>query len=147
MRLKLLFAFLDTLLDLPAVAFEYTYEGQTVYYYFKDNDAKICAVSGEETDNLGDVMIPSVVKYGEEEYTVTEICNNAFKNNTKITFVVIPNTVKIIKEWAFRRCVNLTYVQIGNSVETIERQVFQDSAILKSVRLPNSVTTLDCLIS
>ena len=63
--------------------------------------------------------------------------------NTEITDLIIPNTVKIIKDFAFNGCNGLKSVTIPNSVTTIGYEAFRGCSGLKSVTIPGSgVTTI-----
>jgi surface protein len=58
----------------------------------------------------GDVAIPSMVTNGNVSYQVTEIGACAFKGNTSLTSIVIPNCIKAIRPFAFNGCTGLTTV-------------------------------------
>ena len=58
----------------------------------------------------GDVTIPSMVANSNVSYQVTEIGACAFKGNTSLTSIVIPNCVKAIRPFAFNGCTGLTTV-------------------------------------
>ena len=58
----------------------------------------------------GDVTIPSMVANGKVSYQVTEIGACAFKGNTSLTSIVIPNSIKAIRPFAFNGCTGLTTV-------------------------------------
>ena len=91
----------------------------------------ISFISGWKTDNLADsasgvIRVPKTHtgKYftlnGTQSTTettqkVTEIAEHTFKNNTKITSVVLPENISIIGSRAFYGCTNLKSVVIPNS--------------------------------
>ena len=50
---------------------------------------------------------------------VTEIAESTFKNNTKITSIVLPETIEIIGSRAFYGCTNLKSIIIPNSARSI----------------------------
>lgn len=56
-----------------------------------------------------------------------------FVENSKITAIEIPGSVKTIDEQAFYGCDHLTIATIGNSVNTIKRGVFRDCKNLAKV--------------
>ena len=58
------------------------------------------------------VMIAPTYTVAGVEYTVVEIAESAFEANTSITSVIIPETVKIIGDYAFYDCTALTDVTI-----------------------------------
>jgi len=56
------------------------------------------------------IEIPGTVQNGTDTYTVTEIAENGFKDNTSITKVAVPSTVLKIGDHAFDGCTNLNAV-------------------------------------
>ena len=73
---------------------------------------------------------------------VKSICSEAFKNS-KITSVVIPDSVTSIGTSAFSSCYSLTSVVIGDSVTSIGSFAFSWCTSLTSVVIPDSVTSID----
>ena len=74
--------------------------------------------------------------------TVTEIRDNAFKNCSSLTNVMIANSVKSIGESAFENCSSLTSITIPNGVTSVGYNAFYECKNLISVTIPNSVTTI-----
>ena len=58
---------------------------------------------GENSGITGDVVIPATVTNGVKTYRVVAIGSNAF-SGTNITSVVLPESVRIIRNYAFRFC-------------------------------------------
>jgi hypothetical protein len=83
------------------------------------------------------VNIPAMI----QNLPVTEIAGKAFAGS-KITSVVIPDSVTRIGDQAFYRCSNLTSVTIGNGVTSIGGQTFVECTSLTSITIPNSVTNI-----
>ena len=85
-----------------------------------------------------DVVIPSsiggktVVGFG-----------TVFAGNTSITSVVIPDSVKIIGDYAFVGCTGLISVIIGNSVTSIGSYAFSDCTGLATVAMPEKLTIIE----
>lgn len=115
--------------------FEYTYDGQTLYYTVISERDKTCKVGALSLYTAGDLVIPAVANDGENEYAVTEI--GSF-GGCYMSSVTIPNSVTKIGERAFHGCPLLTSVTIPNSVTTIGDNAFS-SCILTSITIPNSV--------
>ena len=90
----------------------------------------------------GSIVIPSVVTYNGEEYSVTSIGDGTFANCSGLTSVTIPNSVTSIGDSAFGDCTGLTSVTIGNSVTSIGDRAFWGCSGLTSVTIPNSVTSI-----
>ena len=85
----------------------------------------------------GDITIPEVAN----GYSVIRIEAFAFENSA-ITSVVIPNSVKTIGVAAFSRCVDLKSVTLPNQLSTIEGETFSGCENLSSIDIPESVTSI-----
>ena len=86
----------------------------------------------------GNYTIPE--KIGK--YPVKMIANSAFRNNSAITSVVIPNSVTSMGIGAFENCGSLTSVTIGSGITKIPDKAFYKCKSLKSVIIPSSVTEI-----
>lgn len=89
-----------------------------------------------------DIVIPA--EYNGKP--VTGIEASAFISNTYITSVVIPDSVKTIKNSAFYECTALKTVVMGSGVTKIENAAFRGCRSLKSIVIPDSVTELPGMI-
>ena len=74
---------------------------------------------------------------------VSSIPGSAFRYQTGITSVTIPDSVTRIGQDAFYGCSGLTSVTIGNGVTSIESSVFRDCRSLQSVTIGNGVTSIE----
>ncbi len=61
---------------------------------------------------------------------------------SKITSIVIPNSVKEISTAAFKDCANLASVTLGNSLTILCNQVFMNCSQLTSITIPASVSDI-----
>ena len=127
--------------------FQYTYKGQTLTYTIIDYDAKTCITKAGISTKLGNsveqnLIIPAKVIHYDDEFTVIGLGEYAFANSSRLTSVMIPNTVATIGANAFKDCGYLSSVTIGSSVATIGVSAFENCQALKSVTIPNSVTTI-----
>ena len=134
-------------LSADSIRFRYEFQGQTITYTVLDESARTCTVEGKfaesyNTDVSGSLVLPVHPKYGDVEYTLTQIGNNAFYVCKNLTAVVIPNSVTSIGESAFDNCTSLTSVEIPNSVTSIGREAFRYCTSLTSVKLPDPVTSI-----
>ncbi|URN82814.1 leucine-rich repeat protein [Acetobacterium wieringae] len=88
----------------------------------------------------GAVVIPE--KVGGK--TITGIGDNAFKGQTNVTAVTIPQTVTSIGVSAFEGCNKMTTLSFTGSptLVSIGDKAFQGCKILESVSLPSSVKTI-----
>ena len=80
----------------------------------------------------GDLIIPSTVNYEDKDYIVVGISNNAFKNNTGLTSVTIPNTVTVIGNSAFYGCTNLKDIYLPKTINFIGYDAFNKTAWLNA---------------
>ena len=70
------------------------------------------------------VTIPTSVKIKGKSFKVTAIANNAFKNNKKLTKIVVPASVTAIGKNAFKGCTAAKSITIGKKVKTIGASAF-----------------------
>jgi hypothetical protein len=102
------------------------------------NGAKDGIVINRYTGNGGVVIIPPTI----EDYPVTEIGDEAFKEDYGITAVVVPATVKKIGGefgMVFIRCKNLTTVILPDTLEEIGSGTFEYCFSLHTVNIPAGI--------
>lgn len=97
-------------------------------------------------NNQDTVIIPNVVMYNGEKYTVVAIDGGAFMWRDDIISVIIPNTVTSIGQSAFQDCENLSSVVMPNSITNIGNWAFAYCPNLTSFTIPNSVTHIGAAI-
>ena len=103
---------------------------------------EVCGFADNST-NVTSINIPSSVTDGNGvQYTVVDINQNAFKDKTSLTSVIIPNSVIHIESSAFVNCTSLAEVTIPNSVTHINASAFKGCTSLTEVTIPNSVTNI-----
>lgn len=97
-----------------------------------------------ENDNTGHVIIPEKVTYNGKTYTVTEIGEHAFRhyNSEGIDGITLPNTIKIIGDYAFYGCNRLTELTIPDSVNSIGKYAFYYCNGLSVVSISDAVTSI-----
>ena len=84
------------------------------------------------------VVIPSEIN----GIPVTEICDEAFKNNTYIQSVVIPGSVKTIGTSAFEGCSSLQTIVLQDGVEEIGEKAFYMANPLAYLEFTDSITKI-----
>ena len=106
---------------------------------FTSNGDGTCYLSGIGTCSDTSVSIPKTAPNGDE---VTEIGTRAFCNNTSVTEVILPNTIKVIDYYAFLDCTSLQSVIIPIGLENIRYYAFEGCTALTEVEIPSSVTSI-----
>ncbi len=91
-----------------------------VTYEVTENGVVVSDGSGSS----GDVVIPTSVEVNGQNYPVTAVGENAFKGNTALTSVSIPDGVVKIGAGAFEGCSNLMTIVIGADVANIGDKAF-----------------------
>lgn len=91
-------------------------QGKNIYT-IKSIKGKKGTVVYEGTEKISKkITVPSTIKADGKTYTVDEIAENAFKDNTKITHITIPRGVIKIGKNAFSGCKNLKKITIKSAV-------------------------------
>ena len=105
----------------------------------------------QELRNRKETMIAGGVLFNAKDvsgkYVIPEnvhaIYGHAFENNTEVTEVVIPSTVKeFLGEYVFSGCNALKYVKIEEGMLDLPARCFTDCPLLERVELPYSLGTL-----
>lgn len=111
--------------------------------YYEIYSDGTCMVTGYYITRIpsGDFTIPSSIKSGDREYTVTKIGYCAFEGS-KLNSVNIPNSITEIGHMAFSQCSSMTSVSIPNSVTKIGSFAFEYCG-LTSITIPNSVIEIE----
>ena len=86
----------------------------------------------------GKVVVPETIKGLEVKW----IDGAAFGGCTRITSIVIPDSVTSIGVVAFSGCTSLSKVKLSNNLTIIEEGTFRDCTSLKEIVIPDSVTEI-----
>ena len=108
------------------------------YSYYADNTATVIDYTGAATE----LVIPAEVTHEGKTYKVTAIGAEAFRGNSTLTKVTIPEGVTDIGPFAFDTCESLTSVTIPEGVTAIGNHAFHDCTSLTNVTFPEGVTTI-----
>ena len=96
---------------------------------------------------LKEVHISDITAWCDIDFTsyrANPLCyaENLYLNGELVTKLVIPESVKEIKDYAFSGCSGLTSIEIPNSVTSIGNDAFSNCSGLTSITIPNSVTSI-----
>ncbi|MCM1181301.1 MAG: leucine-rich repeat protein [Clostridium sp.] len=105
------------------------------YELDKENNATITKYRG----SVYCLTIPEEL----DGYPVVGIGDSAFKGNTYLGSVVIPDGVKTIGGNAFYSCSNLSSVTLSNKLVTINHDAFGKCNALVSIEIPKSINNCD----
>ena len=114
-------------------AFETPADESGVFEYYLDGDAAVLT----KVNASGDVVVPDTL--GGKPVTTID---DAFRNNTKVTSVVLPDSLTVIKKNSFAYCTNLESITFNDGLSKIFEAAFSSCVKLSSVELPDSLTVL-----
>jgi len=125
----------------------YYFEVDGIYYdIINENEVEVANYAWLEDYYYGDIVIPSSVTYGGNNYNVTSIGEYAFVNSTGLTSITIPESVTTIGDYAFRSCFGLTSITIPSSVTSIGTDAFEYCSGLTSITIPDGLDVSDARI-
>lgn len=75
--------------------------------------------------------------------SVTKIGENVFEDAQNLTSIEIPNNITSLGEYLLAGCSSLNDVKLSNNITTIPVGCFAECTGLTSINIPNGVTTID----
>ncbi|MBQ9669203.1 MAG: leucine-rich repeat domain-containing protein [Prevotella sp.] len=133
---------LSILLFLPLVLNAYNFSVAGIYYSIRTyGEGNNVWVDKGDDYYEGELIIPSSVVFNETEYRVIGISFDAFKNNTRLKKVVLPESIESISN-TFWGCSGLVEVLLPQSLKTIESYTFSGCSSLESIALPDQLETI-----
>ncbi|MBR3863452.1 MAG: leucine-rich repeat protein [Clostridia bacterium] len=103
--------------------------------YTKNNDGY--CVDGASSAS-GEITIPEEI----EGIPVVRVGAGAFQNNSYLTSISLPSSIKSIGWGAFGGCYNLQQIELSPSLVEIDICAFEGCSSLTSVTIPESVTSI-----
>lgn len=115
----------------PLISITVDEENPYIYSYencaYNDNDELVISAYGLKSITIKD--------------STTAICSNAF-NTSRITSIVIPDSVTEIYEYAFAYCEDLKSVSFSNNITNIRNGAFKQCTRLKTIDLPEHLVEI-----
>lgn len=132
-------------LSVMPAAQAYDFKDASGYYSFTGQTRRSVYVTyASLQDNLNaytdDVVIPSAVKYMDNEVPVRGVGDHALLNCQFVTSVRLPEGVGYIQEQAFSHCYSMEYIALPSTLELIGDYAFEFCYDMTSVILPASVS-------
>lgn len=117
-----------------------------IKYEILDTDSKEVGVSIQNETCPFYITIPNAIiqKSGDAEivYTVTQINNEAFKNNKNIYWIEFANTITEIGDRAFEGCTIINFDELPQQLTTIGDYAFHNCDAITRIKLPETVEVL-----
>lgn len=136
---KLLLSFFCMLVTTMALAYDVEVDG--IYYDLNTEKMTATVVAGDKRYE-GDIVIPEIINASGSEYSVTVIDSWCF-GYTDITSILIPTSIKKIRNLAFYQCKKLTKLYIPSSVTEIENESFRQCENVREVKVSNGNPNYD----
>lgn len=101
------------------------------------------AFSGCERLEKVDLSSTSLVEIEDCAFKNGNVKEGPYARLTKLTKVILPNTVKKIGKYAFGHCENLKEINIPTSLEVISEDTFRACESLKKIEIPANVNLIE----
>ncbi len=109
-------------------------EGNMTFTLLKDKTYALTSYSGEEQE----VTVPATI----QGYEVSTIATNAFKDNFKISSLIVQEGVKVLEPKAVNNCVLLENLDLPKSLTTITKEsVSSECTSISSLKIPAMAIT------
>lgn len=128
---------------------KFQYDG--IWYEIIDSDERTCktitvqdsfSYGVQGNDVFGNLVLPEIVYYEEEPYTLTVIGRYSFSDCDGLISLTMPNTVVEIETMAFSGCGALSKVILSNALTTIGENAFNFCQRLETLEIPESVVSI-----
>lgn len=123
-------------------SYAYDLEVDGIYYNIDAITRTAEVTNGENPYSMNTVIIPSQIKFFNNEIPVTGIGENAFENAQDVTTVELAESIQRIGSEAFRNCQNLTEINLHDSIDSIGYMAFYSCRNLNSVHIPINLKSI-----
>lgn len=134
------------------LAWTYDGFGADNFHQFSDgNTCDLCGVTLEYVPYViesaefikdGTCDIPETFERDGIRYKVVSIGQGAYKGNTELRNINIPDSVVSIQDEAFADCTNLEYVSLNDCLSELGNNVFCNCTSLEKIVIPDSIETI-----
>ena len=109
-------------------------------FHIYDDDTAMCTGLKSGSEQLI-ITIPEKITYLEKDYEVTDIGDNAFKNES-ITEVILSGNIVRIGTMAFKSCLNLTKINLPQGLLYIDSSAFEDCCLIENISFPTTLLSI-----
>lgn len=117
-------------------------------YFTKDNvryevllDNKVDVI-GVELEDLSDITINKNIIYEGQNYMLSGIRDDAFKNNCYINSITFPDDMLALQDSLFYGCANLKEVCLPKNLKELGSNTFAQCSKLEQIRIPNTLYSI-----
>ncbi len=116
-------------------------------WFYDDNcsyiplTASTAEVQAHPTNRPESIQIPATVYWSEGSFSVTAVADKGFENNTNLTTITLPESIKTVGDKAFYGCSKLSAVTF-NGQTAIGDEAFRNCTSLINVSLPTGLKTI-----
>ncbi len=117
------------------------------FNYSTDSEPQRCTLTGVAVYLEGDIEIPSIVSYIDEEenptdYTVVSIGDEAFQYQEDVTSFTLPSTIETIGNNVFSGCWQLTNLVFPDATTSIGEMVLDGCSGIKTITLGSQLESI-----
>ena len=91
---------------------------------------------------VGDVVIPQMVSYNGNEFSVTSLDDGCFSNCSSLTSITLPKGITSVGDCCFYGCSSLTSITIPDGTTSLGERCFEGCKSLTSISFPSSLSVL-----
>lgn len=121
----------------------YDFEVDDIYYNvvsFPDLTCEVTYVDFASPGTYsGEITVPSTVTYNGRTLDVVAVGQYAFMNSINLTNVILPESIKTIKETGFMNCIGLKSINLPSNLESIDHSAFAGCEGLSSIEIPSTL--------